>query len=96
MSLHNRIKRIEGLLTPATVIDPTPRNNLAATKRRCEMLLGITDHAGERKGLQQIISDIEQGQYQPPAPLPKMMTDRAREMKARMVAAQDHFFHDLV
>lgn len=92
MSLKNRIGQLERASLRAAIslqeaIDVAAERDAAAIRRRCELLLEVTDDPARREDLLCTISKIEGGAFEPPASLPKAADDRAKEMRKRMLAA---------
>jgi len=93
MSLKRRIGALEqapalrGATNLQAAIDMTAAQNARAIKRRCQLLLTVTEDAAQREALHKTIAEIDAGTFRDPAPLPTNLDDRAKEVRARMIAA---------
>lgn len=92
MSLKRRIGALEqapalrGATNLQAAIDMTAAQNARAIKRRCQLLLTVTEDAAQREALHKTIAEIDSGCYQV-EPLPSNWDERAKEVTARMIAA---------
>lgn len=89
-NIERRIGRLEeaptlrGAFTLQQALDTKAENDTAATKRRCQALLEITDNPKRRADLLNTIRLIDAGKYSSPEFKYETMDERATKMLAIM------------
>jgi len=80
---------VKGVFGLQGAVDAHAAAQAQVIKRRCQLLLEVTEDASQREALHRTLAEIEQGNFELPTPMPTDHDARARVARERLAALAD-------